>query len=118
MSLLLLFAITWRFTETAPALDEARAAAKPAMLVFVADWCAACRVLERGALADPAVAEEARRFVTAKIDVSSDEKDRRRFGVTALPTILFFDNTGRIEEARVVGTVDAKPLLVQMRAIH
>src|SRR5262245_25267994 len=116
MSLLALLAIGWSFVQTDPALAAARAAHKPAMVAFVAEWCAACRVLERTGLADPAVAEESRRFVTARVDVTNDETEAKRMGVTALPTLIFVDSAGHVSDARIVGTVDAKALVTAMRA--
>jgi thiol:disulfide interchange protein DsbD len=110
--LLLVFA----FAHADAALTAARVAQKPAMIVFAAEWCAACRVLDRSALADPAVAGEARRFVTAKIDVTNDDREAKRFAVTALPTILFVDSRG--SETRVVGTIDAPALVAAMRLVR
>jgi thiol:disulfide interchange protein DsbD len=115
MSLLALLAIGWSFVHVDPALAAARAAHRPAMIAFVAEWCAACRVLERTALGDPAVAEESRRFVTARVDVTDDETEAKRLGVTALPTLLFFDGA---RWTSLVGTVDAKALVTVMRAVR
>jgi len=58
-------------TEPGPvdaALARARADHKPVMIDFFAEWCAACKELDRETYVSPTVVAEASRFVRIKVD--------------------------------------------------
>jgi thiol:disulfide interchange protein DsbD len=108
------------FEET---LIDARAAGRPVMLIFGADWCAACRLLDRETLDDPRVVREASRFQTIRIDLGrSDDAAAalgRRFDADRLPTVAFISSSGApVESARVTGFVDAGALLRALEAVR
>jgi thiol:disulfide interchange protein DsbD len=87
----------------------AAAAGKPVMLDFYADWCVACKELERYTFSDPEVIAEMQRFVLLQADVTAnDAQDQAlmqgRFGIPGPPAILFFDTEGQEQRGyRVVG---------------
>ncbi|MGL6042542.1 MAG: protein-disulfide reductase DsbD family protein, partial [Sandaracinobacteroides sp.] len=95
------------------ALASAREARKPVFLFFTADWCLTCKVNEKGALADPRVAQA---FEAAGIEVMVGDwtrpdpaiarflEDRGRAGI---PLYLFYGSDGRITELPQLLTVDA-----------
>src|ERR1700674_2351883 len=66
-------------------LEEASAAAKesnrPILVEFWADWCDACKVMEKEVYSDPAFAEAARRFVTVRIDYDKKTAIARKYGI-------------------------------------
>lgn len=81
-------------------LAEAKAAGKPVMIDYYADWCTDCLRMEKATFAMPAVrAEMTGRFVLIQIDVTdpNDAEGRamkQRFGVFGPPAMLFFDSKG------------------------
>ncbi len=90
------------------------------MLVdFAAEWCAACKELERDTFSDPRVIERARSFVTVRVDAtrSSPEIDRlmSKYGIRGLPWVAFVDPDGTIRrELTVTGFIDAQAMLARM----
>ena len=81
-------------------LAEAKAAGKPVMIDYYADWCTDCLRMEKATFAMPPVrAEMTGRFMLIQIDVTdpNDAEGRamkQRFGVFGPPAILLFDSTG------------------------
>jgi thiol:disulfide interchange protein DsbD len=82
-------------------LAAARAEGKPVMIDATADWCLACKELDKETFNDSSVRRAARAFVTMKLDLTLAEKGtdagmvKDRYGVLGLPTVLFIDPTGR-----------------------
>ncbi len=93
-------------------LAAAKAAGKPALLDFYADWCVSCKEMEKYTFSVPDVQKDLSGFVLLKADVTANsEADQalfRRFGVYGPPTTAFFGAHGRECRAfRLVGFVDA-----------
>ena len=90
------------------ALAEARAAGRPLMLDFYADWCVSCKEMEERTFTDKGVQAELSRVVLLQADVTANDDDDQallqRFGILGPPTIVFFGADG-VERAdyRVVG---------------
>ena len=88
-------------------LASARAAGRPLMLDFYADWCVSCKEMEDQTFTDPGVQAELARAVLLQADVTANDDDQAllaRFGILGPPTIVFFaaDGTER-KDFRVVG---------------
>jgi thiol:disulfide interchange protein DsbD len=104
------------------ALAAAREAHRPVLLDFSADWCAACRILDRETYADPTVIAEARRFVTIRVDASrSDDATAalaKRFDVRVLPTVVFVSSRGEVlVSPRVAGAVAPAAFVRELRRV-
>jgi len=120
--------IAWLVNDEAAGLARARAEGKPVIIDFWGDWCAACKELDHIAWSDPRVRDEARRFVTIKIDNSSDkmadprvseavDKVFEKYGILGQPTVLFIDARGRELPVRVTSAVSAEEMLKWLRAV-
>ena len=102
-------------------LDAAlRAADRPLMLDFYADWCVSCKEMERFTFTDPAVQAKLGDAVLLKADVTKNSADDRallkRFGLFGPPGTIFFDRQGReIAGTRVIGFQNTARFLETLR---
>ena len=90
------------------ALESAKAAGRPVMLDFYADWCVSCKEMEHRTFTDPGVQAALARATLLQADVTAnDEADQallQRFGILGPPTIVFFGPDGAERtDYRVVG---------------
>ena len=103
------------------ALASARAAQKPTMLDFYADWCVSCKEMEKYTFTDPQVQALLADAVLLQADVTAnDEADQellKRFGVFGPPTIAFFGADGlERKNFRIVGFTPADKFLKHVAA--
>jgi len=105
-------------------LAEAKAAGKPVLLDYYADWCVDCVRMERGTFADPTVrAELERRFVLLQPDVTDAQNRetqtlKQRFGVFGPPATLFFSSAGvERRELRTYGYIERDAFLALLRRV-
>ena len=104
------------------ALAAARAAQQPVLLVFGAEWCAACHEMDRDTFADPEVARRLAGYRRLRADVTANSvQDRallRRFQVVGPPTVIFFDSRGAEQpQARASGYVAPAAFLARLAVI-
>lgn len=112
----------WSF-DAQVALATARSEGRPMMIDFWAEWCDGCKELDKHTYVDPRVQEEAKRFISLKVDLTdpTDALDalQKEFGVMALPTVVFLDSGGAIlERPRITGFVKAPEMLESMRKVQ
>ena len=84
-----------RFDE---AVKKARAAQKPIMIDFWADWCSWCHRLDQTTYVDAVVVKLSEDFIAVKVDTESGKKNQEialRYNVATLPTITFITPGGR-----------------------
>ena len=92
------------------ALAEARAAGKPVMLDFSANWCVSCKEMEARTFPDAGVLGALKPFLLLRADVTDNTDDDqallKRFHSFGPPTIAFFDAHGiERENFKLVGFV-------------
>lgn len=109
-----------KFQQT---LKQAKVDCKPVMIDFFADWCIACKELDKYTYSDPKVIEESKRFVNIKIDATEDTNDlaeiQKQFGVVGLPTVGFISGKGDIlVNPRLTGFVDAAKYLPIIQSVR
>lgn len=123
--------ITWQYTLTPKAgslsdfdevLANAKLAGKPVMVDFFADWCGACKELERLTYVEPRVWAELQRFIRVKVDSTEQteliDQVQKRYGVQGLPTLIFFSSSGEwLPERLVMGFIPAEPFLGELKKV-
>lgn len=96
------------------------AAGKTVMLDFYADWCVACKELERNTFSDARVQKALQNAVLLQADVTqnstADIALLKRFGLFGPPGIIFFDSTGA-ESKKVIGYQDAEQFLATLNKL-
>ncbi len=109
------------FAAATVSLTSARAKAaregKVLLVVFTADWCLPCRVMEETTFADPDVLSYLREhYVSIEIDVENFDgmAMQQQYDVETLPTMLIL-SSGGTEVDRINGAVTAAQLLDGLR---
>jgi len=109
----------WLGDET-EGFAEAAATAKPLMMDFWAEWCAACVELDHKTYNQDEILRLAHSFVAVKMDMTkrSPENDAisRRHQVVGMPTVIFFDARGN-ELERFSGFINAADLSAIMTRV-
>ena len=86
------------------------------LLYFGAEWCTACKAMERGAFQDSRVQERLKEVKILKADLTDMKEEAqalmKKFGLFGPPAILFFDEQGQeIKAARLIGEQESAALL-------
>ena len=109
------------------ALNEAVSVAnqenKTVMLDLYADWCIACKEFEEYTFSTPQVQQALKNSVLLQIDLTDTGSDEsieimEHFEVFGLPSILFFDLTGKeLSNNRVTGFMEADEFTSHVNAL-
>lgn len=99
-----------------------RTADQPVMLDFYADWCVACKEMERFTFSNADVAARMDQMLLLKADVTANRDEHRallqRFDLFGPPGIVFFDAEGaEIETIRVTGFMRSGPFTEVLDAV-
>ncbi len=111
----------WYHSES-EAITLARREHRPILLDFAAEWCGACKELQRETYANPRFIAATHRFVKAKIDCTDDEEPgvaaiKDRYHVIGLPTVVVLDADGT-EQARFTEFVGPDKLVDTLAEIR
>ena len=92
--------------------DRLKTTDRPVLLDFYADWCSACKEMERNTFSDPAVAKQMAKMRLLRADVTANNNSHqallKRFGLVGPPGIVFFGADGQLRDGlRVVGFMPA-----------
>ena len=103
----------WVSVNSVPELEERlRAAGRPVMLDFYADWCVSCKEMERFTFSDSRVRAQMDRMLLLRADVTDGTEQHKlllkRFSLFGPPGIIFFDAQGR----------EIKGLVITSYSIH
>ncbi len=96
------------YEELQAQLAIAKAAGKPVMLDFYADWCIACKDFESKTFSDPVIKATLDNMVLIQTDVTANDAldidIQDKMTILGLPTIILFDKDGNpLNSNRVVG---------------
>jgi thiol:disulfide interchange protein DsbD len=112
--------LSWR-ADLEPALAEAAAEGRPAILSFHARWCSTCKRLDRRTLRDPRVARELDRFVRVRVDATAMSPELEgvlaRWGVVALPALVLVPADGSRPASALFGFAGVEELLEALREL-
>nr|WP_315220326.1 protein-disulfide reductase DsbD [uncultured Duganella sp.] len=102
--------------KTVAELDQILATStKPVMLDFYADWCVACKEMERFTFSKPAVNGKMKEVMLLQVDVTANNADdkalMKRFGLFGPPGLIFFNDGKEIPNSRIIGFLAAEPFL-------
>lgn len=86
---------------------------QPALVDFWAVWCGPCRIV--GPIVEELAAEYTGRAVVAKLDVDSNRDTAVKYGIQAIPTLLFFKGGQQVD--RIVGAADKKTIKSRLDAL-
>jgi thiol:disulfide interchange protein DsbD len=109
-------------TDLQTELASARAAGKPVMLDFYADWCIYCKQMEKNVFSEAAVVSAMSHFVLLQADVTDqDEQDKALMEyvrIPAPPAMLFWGTDGsEINHLRLMGYMNTGDFLAHVRKV-
>lgn len=103
------------------ALSDARNRQQPVMVDVFADWCVACKEMERHVLNRPDIAAELSSFRLIKLDLTDSPDGERlleRFHLQGPPAYLFFDSQGgELKAFHLTGSLSAARLLQHLQSL-
>jgi len=102
-------------------LAAAKAAGKPVMLDFYADWCVSCKEMEKFTFSKPEVRAALAGFVLLQADVTNNDDDdqalMRRYHIVGPPDTLFYGADGGEKPAlQLAGFEDTAKFLARVGA--
>ncbi len=103
-------------------LAAAKAAGKPAVLDFYADWCVSCKEMEKFTFSKPEVQSALSNFVLLQSDVTAnDDTDQalmKKYGIVAPPDTLFFAASGdEKRNLQLTGPEDAEKFVKRIQSV-
>jgi thiol:disulfide interchange protein DsbD len=109
-------------TDLDKGLSLARDQKKPAIIDFYADWCIACKELDKTVFSNREVAAELSRFVCIREDLTIEnaatKKIALQYTLRGIPVIEFYASSGeRLAQNRIAGFVPADKLLTMLKKI-
>ena len=92
------------------------------VLKFYAEWCIACKKLERVVFKDSTVNQSLKDSMTYTVDVTKNTQINQsilsRFSLVGPPAILFFKDGKEIRSQRIIGEVSAKELSNRLNSLN
>ena len=101
------------------ALAQARTDGRPVLVDFFADWCTACKILEKETLNEASVLSSLGSHVLLQVDITeiNDENQAimEQYNIFGLPCLVFFDAKGKeVEGKRILGEMGPDKFLAHL----
>jgi thiol:disulfide interchange protein DsbD len=111
-------AIDWVSYRDQP-IEQLHKKNRPVLIDFYADWCTACKQLDRKTFRDQRVVDKSREFIMVRVDCTSpDDKCTaltEKLKVSGLPTVVFIGPKGNeLDSLRLVGFLGPGEMLKKM----
>jgi thiol:disulfide interchange protein DsbD len=111
-----------RVTSVSDLEAKVKASGKPVMLDFYADWCVACKEMERFTFSNASVQAQLAGYTLLQADVTANsEQDKallKRFGLFGPPGIVFFKADGSESPGgRIVGFQESGKFLDSLKSL-
>ena len=95
---------------------------KIVMIDLYADWCVACKELEKYTFSDPKVSKILNQFKLIKFDITNTDEKHSKYlqsmRIFGPPALFFYETSGKeIKEARVVGFVESSEFLKILKIV-
>ena len=87
--------IVWE-TDYKKALQTSRATGRSLLLDFTAEWCKPCQMMDKEFWVSEEVIRAVKPFIAVKIDFDGEKGVVDKFGVTAIPYVVFADPLGNM----------------------
>ena len=103
-------------------LQQAHDEGKPAVLDFYADWCIACKVMERNVFSKPDVIQALAPYTLIQLDMTDNTSQQQalldELGLFGPPGILFYSERGQeLRNQRILGEMNRAEFLGHLNAI-
>jgi len=85
----------------------------PVLVDFWAEWCGPCKMI--APILDEIANEKGAAVKVAKVNVDENQGLSSKFGIRAIPTLLFFKN-GSVRE-QIVGMTSKRDLIAKLEAL-
>ena len=104
------------------ALSQAQAAQKIMILDFYADWCIACKILDKEVFSDSEVASALQDFVFVQLDMTSNSSEQLalldEFNLFGPPGVLFFKDKKALEGEELIGEFNKATFLASLQRLR
>ncbi len=102
-------------------LAAAAGSHRPVIVDFSAEWCGACKELEKYTFSDEKIIDESARFTLLRVDATEESealtKLKNQFKVVGLPTMVFISEDGHIQDdITLTGFEEAPDFLKRMKS--
>ena len=102
--------------------EEINKSNEPVMVDLYADWCVACKELEKYTFSDERVSEKLNKLKLIKFDITETTEEHSKYLQSMMifgpPALFFFNEDGNeIIDARIVGFMDSEDFLKVLKLV-